>query len=209
MENPKDKSKFQSKSEKALYGIYLLTEEGKNPITVEDLAVKLWALYDKEFCMKGYPQFPNVDIQKYLTKLFTSNMIKGGVVNYKITSKGIQTVKSIIDFNKNEEKNLSESDASISRELRAEISRILNSKVYKYFINEEHPDFLELDFFEFLGTSPRTLHDKRNSNFLSKINLIRNDLVQYCKKNSSKDKDLKNILELWNILEPKFGGILK
>ena len=74
MENNHNETKFQSKSEKALYGIYLLNKEGKKPITVEHLAVKLWSLYSKEFCMKGYPQFPNVDIQKYLTKLFTSNL---------------------------------------------------------------------------------------------------------------------------------------
>jgi hypothetical protein len=84
--------KFQSKGERALYGIYLLFKEGKNPITVEDLAVKLWKLYPLEFCMKGYPEFPNVDIQKYLTKLKIYNLISGGVTNYKLTTKGIRIV---------------------------------------------------------------------------------------------------------------------
>lgn len=71
-------NKFQSKGEKALYGIYLLVKEKKNTITVEDLAVKLWELYPLEFCMKGYPEFPNVDIQKYLTSLKIYNLISGG-----------------------------------------------------------------------------------------------------------------------------------
>ena len=200
--------KFQSKSEKALYGIYLLSKEGKSPITVEDLAVKLWKLYSTEFCMKGYPEYPNVDIQKYLTKLFTNNLIKGGVINYRITSKGIKLVEDILETASEKKKNISESDVSMSRELRNEINRILNSKVYRYYISEKNPDFIEIDFFEFLGTSPRSLHDKRNSHFLSKINLIRKDLVEYCEANKYKDQNIKNILNLWNILNKKFGGVL-
>ena len=203
------KDKFQSKSEKALYGIYLLSKERKSQITVEDLAVRLWKLYSREFCMKGYPEFPNVDIQKYLTKLFTNNLIKGGVINYKITSKGTKMVEDILETANEKKKKLSESDVSISRELKNEINRILTSKVYNYYVSEKNPNFIEIDFFEFLGTSPRSLHDKRNSHFLSKINLIRKDLVEYCEVNKNKDENLKNILNLWKILNKKFGEILK
>ncbi len=201
--------KFQSKGEKALYGIYLLIKEGKSPITVEDLAVKLWKLYPLEFCMKGYPEFPNVDIQKYLTKLKIYNLISGGVTNYKMTSKGVKRVEETLKTSQEKTKKLSETDATISRELKSEIFRILNSKVYKYYITEKNPEFIEIDFFEFLGTSPRSFHDKRNSQFLSKINLIRNDLVKYCELNKDKDNNLKNILNLWKILNDKFGEILK
>ena len=204
-----NQNKFESKSDKALYGIYLLSKEGKSPITVEDLAVKLWKLYSTEFCMKGYPDFPNVDIQKYLTKLFTNNLIKGGVIDYKITSKGSKMVEDIIKTSHDKEKRPSESDVSISRELKSEIMRILSSKVYKYYVTEKNPQFIEVDFFVFLGTSPRSLHDKRNSHFLSKINLIRKDLVAYCEANKNKDENLKNILNLWKILNKKFGEIIK
>lgn len=202
-------NKFQSKGEKALYGVYLLIKEGKDPVTVEDLAVKLWKLYNTEFCMKGYPEFPNVDIQKYLTKLFTDNLIKGGVAGYKITDKGAKLVETLLQTAEGKEHSLSESDASVSRELRNEVTRLLSSKVYKYFLNDKNPDFLELDFFEFLGTSPRSLHDKRNSHYLSKINLIKKDLVDYCIKNKNKDENLKNILALWDVLYPKFGKVLE
>lgn len=202
-------NKFQSKGERALYGIYLLSKGEKNPITVEDLAVRLWKLYPLEFCMKGYPEFPNVDIQKYLTKLKVHNLISGGVTNYKITTKGIKRVEETLKTSQEKRKKLSETDVSISRELRGDILRILNSKVYKYYLTEKNPEFIEIDFFEFLGTSPRSFHDKRNSQFVSKINLIRNDLVKYCELNKDKDKNLKNILELWRILNNKFGEILK
>src|SRR3989344_178868 len=114
-----NQNKFESKSDKALYGIYLLSKEGKSPITVEDLAVKLWKLYSTEFCMKGYPDFPNVDIQKYLTKLFTNNLIKGGVIDYKITSKGSKMVEDIIKTSHDKEKRPSESDVTIRKDLVA------------------------------------------------------------------------------------------
>lgn len=204
-----NEKKFKSKSEQALYGIYLLDEEGKRPITVEDLAVKLWTVYKKEFCMNGYPQYPNVDIQKHLTKLFTSNLIKGGVVNYILTDKGKKAVEYILKQVIAEEKSLSSKDVSINRELRTEIHRIKLSKVYKYYTSEKEPEFIQMDFFDFLGTSPRSLHDKRNSNFLSKINLIRNDLVEYCEQNKSRDSDLEKIYTLWHILFKQYGELLK
>ncbi len=204
--NPKN---FHSKGEKALYGTYVLSKENKDPITVEDLAVKLWTLYPIEFCMKGYPEFPNVDIQKYLTKLFADNLIKGGVANYKITNKGALLIEKSNETIKNKKETSLKKDASISRELKEEIDRIRKSKVYKYYLQEKNPDFLEIDIFEFLGTSPRSLHDKSNSHFLSKLNLIKTDLVDYCKINKERDQNLMNILTLWNILNQKYGEKLK
>lgn len=204
----KDKNKFHSKSEKSLYGIYLLTLERKSPITVEDLSVKLWEIYNTEFCMKGYPQFPNVDIQKHLTILFRKNLVRGGVVDYKITDKGLTLVENVIKSNLNKEEDFSKTDVSMSRELKEEIDRILDSKVYNYYLAEKDPTFIEVDFFEFLGTSSRSLHDKRNSHFQSRVNLIKEDLIKYCLNNKDKNIKLKKILELWDILNKQFGGIL-
>ena len=66
-----------SKSEKILVAIYELHKIKTEKITVEDVAVKLWQLWSSEFCMRGYPQYPNVDIQKYITKLLDNNLVSG------------------------------------------------------------------------------------------------------------------------------------
>lgn len=201
-----DIDKFNSKSEKALYAIYLLNKDGNKTITVEDLAVKLWSLKNSEFCMKGYPQYPNVDIQKYLTKLFENNFIQGGVSNYKITEKGILLIKNIISSN-NLKKNI-DLDHTLNRELVKEINRIINSKLYEYYISTKNPELTENDFFDFLGTSSRSYRDKSNSFFIQRVNLIKKDLIAYCLKDKNKDVKLKNIYELWVLLNNKFGGLL-
>lgn len=201
-----DIDKFNSKSEKALYAIYLLNKDGNKNITVEDLAVKLWSLKNSEFCMKGYPQYPNVDIQKYLTKLFENNFIQGGVSNYKITEKGILLIKNIISSN-NLKKNI-DLDHTLNRELVKEINRIINSKLYEYYISTKNPELTENDFFDFLGTSSRSYRDKSNSFFIQRVNLIKKDLIAYCLKDKNKDVKLKNIYELWVLLNNKFGGLL-
>ena len=87
-----------SKSDKALIAIYELEKyrKGTDKITVEDVAVRLWKKYPTEFSMKGYPQYPNVDIQKYITKLLVNHLINGGVFNYVITAKGTERAKSLM-----------------------------------------------------------------------------------------------------------------
>src|SRR3989338_3742651 len=87
-----------NKSEKILMAIYELDKVKKNKITVEDVAVKLWKLWPSEFCMRGYPQYPNNDIQKHITKPFDNNWVTGGVYGYKLTEKGksyVEELKSI------------------------------------------------------------------------------------------------------------------
>src|SRR3989338_4073204 len=136
-----------STSDKILLAIYELDKNKLNikKITKEEMVIKVWKMFPSDFCIKGYPQYPNADISKYVTKLFKENLLKGSFYNYIITPKGIEYAKAISSGTKNKP---AVKVLSSSREIEVEINRIKNSKIFKLFLKGER-DFLESDFFDF------------------------------------------------------------
>ena len=196
------KANTLNKSEKILIAIYELDKEKKDKITVEDVAVKLWKIWPSEFCMRGYPKFPNNDIQKYITKILDNNFVKGGVFGYKITGKGITYAEQLKGVK------IKEKDNKIRRQIESEYDRIARSKVFKYYSQDTKMDFLESDLFEFLGTSPRSLSTKDRNIFLTRYNSVVKDVIPFCKKIADKDKEAKKIIEIWEKLSDKFEELL-
>lgn len=204
-----EKYSLLSKSEKILIVIGELNKIKRNKITVEDVAVRLWETWPSEFCMRGYPQYPNVDIQKYITKLLDNNLINGGVFNYKITEKGKATFEDLIKIKSRLNNRRKEVSAEQPRYIKSEITRITRSKVFRYFIENKMPQFLESDFFDFLGTSARSLSTKDRNVFLGRYNTIVKDVLPYCEKTKDKDEYSIKIIELWAILSKQFSFILE
>ncbi|MDE2217316.1 MAG: hypothetical protein KGJ87_09190 [Planctomycetota bacterium] len=197
-----------SKRDKILLVISQLEQKRKpgRKITVENLAVALWKKYPSEFSMRGYPQYPNVDIQKNMTKLFTNKLIAGGVHDYSITQKGMDYIKNL----KSNGKTLKLPDSSIiRRDIEAEIKRIFNSKVFNYYMKTPNPKFVESDFFDFIGTSSRSLTSFSKSMFLAKYNTIAKEVIPLCKKNRTQDRRIAMIVDLWEILFKKFGHAME
>jgi len=192
-----------NKSEKILIAIYDLNKIAKNKITVEDVAVKLWKIWPTEFCMRGYPKYPNNDIQKHITKPLDNNWVTGGVYGYKITEKGKNYVDQLKGI-KSKKQNMNEQP----RYIKTEFTRIINSKVFKYYSKDKKMIFLESDLFDFLGTSPRSLNTKDRNIFLTRYNLVIKDIVPFCNKFKEKDEEAKKIMEIWEKLSKKFHELL-
>ena len=118
-----------SMSDKILLAINKLEEKRKTgkKITKEEMVVQVWKMFPHDFCIKGYPQYPNADISKYVTKLFKENLLKGSFYNYLITEKGKEYVKNNLVTNsvRNKEK------VSIPRHVESEIFRIKKSKIFQ------------------------------------------------------------------------------
>lgn len=192
-----------SKSDKALIVIYELEKhrKGNDKITVEDVAVRLWKKYPTEFSMKGYPQYPNVDIQKYITKLLANHLINGGVFNYTITAKGTEHAKSLLSGKVATKAQIT---SEIRRDIKIEIERILNSKVFIYYTTTQKPRLVESDLFDFMGTSSRSLMTHNQSIFISKYNTIVKDVIPFCQQQIKNDKRMEMILSLWRRLSEDF-----
>lgn len=200
-----------SKSEKALLIIHQLTiqKSSNKKVTVEDVAVALWKKYPNEFCMKGYPQYPNVDIQKYITKLLAKRLITGGVYNYAITAKGVEYAESL-NSGKSKERAISIVEtAELERNIRKEIERIVSSKLFRDYtvakVEKKELDLLESDLFQFLGLTTRSLVEDKGKIFKDRYILVTKELVPFCAKKKDDSKALL-IVELWTKLEEKFGN---
>jgi len=195
-----------NKSEKILIAIYELDKDRKEKITVEDVAVKLWKIWPSEFCMRGYPKYPNNDIQKHITKPLDNNWVTGGVYGYKITEKGRNYAEQLKKIKPKKKKR--EEINEQPRFIKTEFTRIINSKLFKYYSQDNKMDFLESDLFEFLGTSPRSLNTKDRNIFLTRYNSVVKDVIPFCREISDKDEEAKIIVEIWGKLSSKFKDLL-
>lgn len=199
-----------SKQRKILEVVYHLEENKKlgEKITSEKVVVAAWKLFPSEFSLRGYPEYPGEDgTRRILSNLKRQSFIKGGASYYSITDKGknfIKRQKAII----NPKKEGASDIKKIPRQIELEINRIVNSRVFSYFINGGE-DFLETDLFEFLGTSSRSFKESNKTNFLSQYNLMILEVIPFCKKNLKTNEKVLKLLELWASLEDKFQDIFK
>ena len=202
-------SKELNMGEKVILAIYSIEiEELDKKITKEDVAVSLWKIYPKDFCLRGYPQYPNSDIPKYFTKLLENNLIIGNVHGYKLTEKGKKFAEELNIKSFKENSNHLESK-EIPRFLETELKRILTTNVFNAFLENNDVELVESDLFEFLGTSSRSFMTKDNSSFISRYNLIVKDLIMFCNNNLEKNSNYKIIISLWEKLENLFSKLLK
>ena len=192
-------------SDKILLAIYELNKKRKEgeKITKEDMVIKVWKMFPSDFCIIGYPQYPNADISKYITKLFRENLLKGNFYNYLLTVKGKEYAENIRIGDIDKKKDI----ISGSRQIESEIIRIRNSKVFQLFLKGEK-EFTESDFFDFLGTSSRSLSNSNKTAFISKYNLITKDVIPFCEKIKINNSEAEKIVALWNILIEKFTELL-
>jgi hypothetical protein len=201
-----------SKSDKALIAIYEL-DRAKKPeqrVTVEEVAIKLWKLFPSEFSMRGHREYPNSDIQKYITKLITNNYIKGGIYNYIITEKGEERARILLKI-KDEEKP-ADYPNQLKRYISTEINRIIRSNVFKYFSNTENPKLVNSDIFDFLGTTARSLKTTEKngkSTFEARYNLINNEVIPACRSLINTDSNARLILKIWELLQPQIKKLIE
>lgn len=203
-------------SEKVLVSFYnFLKNNDAKKFPIEDVAVVVWKDHPNDFCLRGYKEHPDVErIRRVISSLVSDGYVMGNVYGYKITEKG-EKYADIISNKKNGGKDSNIIENSIaSRKLHAEIERLLASKIYREYsksrIDGEKLDLLESDFFEFLGTSPRSLSSEKEKKqlFLPKYNFMIKEIIPFCKTNSKDDSNAASLVELWSLLFTKFGKII-
>ena len=188
-----------SKRDKILLVLSELRNE-KESVTVEDISVALWKKYPNEEFMKGYTQYPNNDIQKHFTQLFRKNYISGGVSSYRITELGINQLANL--------QNISKKSLNLTSSVKYEIKRLCSTRVLKHFKSKPEDTLTEPDFFEFIGTSPRSFKDKNSSKYPKRLNMITQTLDSI-KNNRSLVSDSEQIIELWNILKEDYKKYIR
>ena len=135
-------------AEKVLLSSYDINKN-KSEFSAEDLTVKCWEKFPKEFSLKGYENFPNSNA--VLLHLMNKNgaLLKNGWISkkkakiYKITDTGLSYVENFLlkkakVFKKTSEK------IDLPREIMTNIKTFLSTRVVQEIINGK--DFKQLKF---------------------------------------------------------------
>ena len=188
-----------SKSDKILLAMVSYQENNgsSKKMSVEDVAVKAWKLFEDDFSLRGYPNYPNADIQKYITKLFDESWVKGGVQNYLVTSKGLERAGRLDSKYKK-----SSSSRNVRREVEQEVSRIQKLKLLKEYEKNASINLRIPDFLKFLGTTSQILRAKDRNLFKTRFKLIDEDVMRFIEEEEVSKS--KQIIELWDKLKSKF-----
>lgn len=211
-----DSNEEITQAEKVLFSFYNLAKRSKEKkFALEDVAVKVWKDCPAEFCMRGYIDHPDVKrIERIISNLTSRGYLVGTVHGYALTQKGITFAQTLNPANVDMDIKIT-SSAEASRKLQMEINRIIQSKIFKEYVKAQNSsdnlEFLESDFFEFLGTSPRSLNSdkERKTLFKPKYEFMVNELVPFCKKNSKTDNNAASISKLWDALFQNFSHLIR
>lgn len=132
-----------------------LAGSGKTEFSAEDIAVSAHRLFQADFALKGYPQFP--DSNKVYTQLMGKSaplVVRGwlekvGTKTYRLTPKGAADLNQI-DAGSTQERNV-----HIERRKEDEYGRLLTSDVFELFRNGQEDAITFHQFCRFAGLSAR------------------------------------------------------
>ncbi len=144
-----------SKAEKLLIAAGLLTSEGRNEFSAEDLVVRAHKEFRHDFSMKGYPDYPdsNVVFTQVMGKsaplIVRGWLEKTGTKQYRLTPKGLD------EFNGLERGDNASVTVRLGHRLEDDLARLLISAAYELFKSGQQDDITFHQFCRFCGLSAR------------------------------------------------------
>lgn len=188
-----------SRSQKILISLFKIAKGKKKPIRFEDIVVRAFRDFPIDFQLRGYPKFPDSGdiIHKPLyTDLKKNGFLTSGEKYFTLTDKGIRFVKDNILNSNYIKKNNSEA-RRLTKDEQKTLERVKSSMALELYLQKKSEEILDVDFYNFLGTSVRT----KKYDFISKLNEI-SDLIDIL--NYNKEPLGKILNELNKFLKKKF-----
>lgn len=186
--------------EKILAVMAELSRGENRPVTLERIAVAAFKRFPSDFCMSGYPEYP--DIMKVSKRLYATlkpaGMVRSADGKFQLTQLGIDTARKLKDSTARKSRKL-------PRGLAREINRIVNCQAYLLFQSGRKAEILDSDLYEYLGASVRTPYNELKG----RISSVSQALQQF-KKSSLKVAPLAaSFEELHTFLLGKFAHELE
>lgn len=165
-------------------------------LSVERIAVAAFKRFPADFCMNGYPEYP--DTMKVSRRLYTTlkpaGLARSGNGTFELTQLGIEAAERLVWSSARKSNKL---PRGISREL----NRIINCQAFVLFQSGKKDEILDSDLYEYLGASVRTPYNELKGRMSSV-----NEALQQFKKSNLKAVPLaKSLLELYLFLLNKFS----
>lgn len=146
-----------SRPEKILIAMYQIADGSTSPCRYEDIVVKVFQIFPKEFQLRGYPQFPDSsDIHKPLYgPLKSKGLVKSANKTFALTEKGIAIARGIIKHGSTHPFE-TPTHKRLSRDVENEVERLRKSAAFRFYCTGESNRILDTDFYSYLGVSVRT-----------------------------------------------------
>ncbi|OGP54662.1 MAG: hypothetical protein A2162_04070 [Deltaproteobacteria bacterium RBG_13_52_11b] len=144
-----------SKAEKLLVAACLLSSEGHTVFSAENLIVRAFQAFPRDFSLKGYPEYPdsNVVLTQVMGKkaplIVRGWLEKTGVKQYRLTPKGLD------DRNLLEHDQGGISNVRLERLLEEGLARLLKSASFELFKSGQKEQITFNQFCRFAGLSAR------------------------------------------------------
>ena len=195
----------RERPQKILVAMLKLSGSTTKSLKYEDIVVKAFELFPDEFALRGYPKFPDSsDIHKPLYGVLKrGGMVRAANKTFRLTPRGVETAQKLIAV-AGQTLDQARSADRMTRNVRAEVDRMLSSAAYQLF-RDGHPDkILDTDFYSFLGSTVRT---PRND-FLGRLDAT-DEAVKAAQRLSQPDKESADSLaELWQVLRARFTELI-
>lgn len=169
-----------TRAQKILLALYKLSGGSKKQIRFENIAVKVYKLFQADFQLRGYPQYP--DTGDIVHKPLYSDLKKNGYVlsgdkYFSLTSKGIEYAKKLLNFAENNGQFILDSKHKDFIKLTAtqekEIQRIRESAAFELFSSGKKEEIIDIDFYAYLGVTVRS----KKFDFLGRMTTVE-DAIQ-------------------------------
>jgi len=193
-----------SRPEKILMAMFALSGDNARPCKYEDIVVKAFLLYPKDFQLRGHPQYPDSsDIHKPLYgPLKRMGFVRAANKTFSLTEKGLARAHELADLVRGAGPTDKDSNR-LGRDVEAELGRLRLSSAMKLFLLGQGERILDTDLYAYLGVTVRT---PRND-FLGRLKTVSDAVAQAVKI----DPQAGNIAlqELHRMLMAKFSGVIQ
>src|SRR5438132_8933893 len=121
-----------SRPEKILISMRSLAGGTTKPCKYEDIVVKAFSMFPKDFALRGYPRYPDSsDIHKPLYgPLKRAGHVLAGNKQFRLTPKGLERARQLSTLEKKIAKTGGE---RLSRDKESEIQRIFQTEAFRLF----------------------------------------------------------------------------
>ncbi|MCG2725268.1 MAG: hypothetical protein L6420_03250 [Elusimicrobia bacterium] len=193
-----------SKPEEILIAMFMISKGKIYPCRYEDVVVKVFKMFHKDFQLRGYPQFPDSsDIHKPLYgSLKSKGLVKSANKTFTLTEKGISLATKLLQFAESG-RSINHQTKRLTRDVELEIARIKQASVCKFYFSGEKEKILDIDFYSYLGVNVRT----GKNDFIGRLNTVSEAIRIFCDMNPKSESKL--LIKLHLFLLDKFAKLIQ
>lgn len=192
-----------SRPEKILLAMCDLSKGTTAPCQYEDIVVRAFEMFPKDFQLRGHPQYPDSsDIHKPLYgPLKIQGYVRAANKSFALTDFGLEKARSLQGRASTSAKG--PTGSRLDRSALLEIDKISRSATFQLYMEGKQDDILDTDFYSYLGVNVRT----NKNDFLGKLNSLSEILASAGKLDPSPLHS--KLLEMHKFLVKKYESLIK